>query len=152
MSEDSESTDIFRLLTEDSKRKKKSRREELIESVDVKEFFEKGEISIDKKTCEGVECKLCIDACPTNALFWKAGEIGIIPELCIYCMACVWSCIVDDCIRIRRLRSKGEYEEFSNPKKVLSLLQRINTKKRIERVLRRMDWEKKLSLEKDSLK
>jgi Fe-S-cluster-containing hydrogenase component 2 len=151
LSKESGSTDIFRLLTEDSKRKKKEKREKLIESVDVKEFFEEGEISIDKKTCKGAECKLCLDACPTNALYWKAGEVGIVQELCIYCMACVWSCIVDDCIHVRRIRPDGEVEEFSTLKDVRSLLQKINTQKRLKRVLSCIDWERKLLLEKDSL-
>jgi Na+-translocating ferredoxin:NAD+ oxidoreductase RNF subunit RnfB len=59
--------------------------------------------------------KLCIKACPTNALFWKAGMVGIIEELCIYCGACVLNCIVDDCIKIVRkdqtVRLKGSADQ-----------------------------------------
>jgi Fe-S-cluster-containing hydrogenase component 2 len=97
----------------------------------VKEFFEEGTISIDKNTCKGVECKLCIKACPTNALYWKAGEVGIAEELCIYCTACVYSCIVDNCIQVSRKRPNSQTEKFSTQKQVLTLLDNINTRKRV---------------------
>ena len=125
-------TDIFTLLSEASKRKKKEKRAQILESMKVKEFFEEGSISIDKKTCKGVECKLCIKACPTNALYWKNGEIGIVNELCVFCAACVANCIVDNCIRISRKRPNGGVEKFSKPMDVLILLNNINSQKRME--------------------
>ena len=103
-------------------------------SSGVKEFFEEGNISVDKRTCQGLECKLCIKACPTNALYWKAGEIEVVDDLCVYCGACVLSCMVDDCIKITRKREDGKVEKFSKPKDVLKLENRINAKKRFERV------------------
>lgn len=98
----------------------------------VEEFFVEGSISIDKRTCQGVECKLCIDVCPTNALFWRAGEVGITPELCIYCGACVLNCIVDDCMKIVRKRLTGEVETFSKPTQVIMLQHCINAKNVLE--------------------
>jgi ferredoxin len=68
------SIDIYGRLLEASKRKKREKRAQLLQSIGVKEFFEEGNIKIDMKTCKGVECKLCIKACPTNALYWKTGE------------------------------------------------------------------------------
>ncbi len=133
-SEESSTVDIFQLLEETSERKRRKRREDLLKPLDVTEFFANGNISVDKRTCQGVECKLCIDVCPTNALFWKAGEIGITPELCIYCGACVLSCIVDDCIEIVRTRASGEVERFSKPAEFTILQNCINTKKRLQRV------------------
>jgi len=127
------SADIFQLLTETTEKERKKRREELLAPLGVKEFFAEGGITINKRTCKGVECKLCIEACPTNALFWKAGDIGIIEELCVYCGACVLSCIVDDCIKIVRKRLNGEVESFSKPKDFTTLQYDINTKKRVER-------------------
>jgi Fe-S-cluster-containing hydrogenase component 2 len=129
------STDIFQLLTETTKKERKKQRLELLASLSVKEFFTEGSITINKRTCQGVECKLCIKACPTNALFWKAGEVGIIKELCIYCGACVLSCIVDDCVKIIRKRATGEVENFSKPKDFTILQNNINTKKRIKSIL-----------------
>ncbi len=126
--------DIFQLLTETTSKEKRKKREELLASFGVKEFFVEGKIEINKRTCKGVECKLCIKACPTNALFWKAGEVGIIEELCIYCGACVLNCIVDDCIKISRKRVDGEVESFSKPKEFTALQHSINVKKRRERV------------------
>ena len=126
--------DIFQLLTETSEKERQRRRKELIASLGVKEFFEEGNITIDKRTCKGIECKLCIKACPTCALFWKAEGVEITKELCIYCGACVLSCIVDDCIRISRKRENGEHETFSTPRGFTMLQQCINAKKRLERV------------------
>jgi len=128
------SKDIFTLLSEASKRKKKEKRAQILESMKVKEFFEEGSISIDKKTCKGLECKLCIKACPTNALYWKFGEIGIDEELCVFCSACVANCIVDNCIRISRKRPNGGTERFNTPMGVLILLNNINSEKRMEAI------------------
>jgi len=131
--EKSSSLDIFQLLEETTEKEKKKHREELLAPLGIEEFFVDGSISINKRTCQGVECKLCVEACPTNALFWRAGEVGITPELCIYCAACVLSCIVDDCMKIVRERSTGEVESFSKPTEVMVLLHCINARKRFER-------------------
>ena len=127
------SADIFQLLTKATEKEKKKRRLELLTPLKLKDFFIEGSITINKKTCRGIECKLCIKGCPTNALFWRAGEIRIVEELCISCGACVLSCIVDDCIKIARKRSTGEVESFSKPKDFITLQHSINAKKRFER-------------------
>ncbi|MEM2917862.1 MAG: hypothetical protein QXN63_05890, partial [Candidatus Bathyarchaeia archaeon] len=54
------SSDIFSLLVETSEKEKRKRREELLAPLGVKEYFVDGSITIDKRTCKGVECKLCI--------------------------------------------------------------------------------------------
>jgi NAD-dependent dihydropyrimidine dehydrogenase PreA subunit len=128
------SVDFFRLLTETDDSEKKKRRKELLAPLGVEEFFAEGRITINKRTCEGVGCKLCIKACPTNALYWKAGEVGITDELCIYCGSCVLNCIVDDCIEIKRRRSTGEVESFSKPEDFMTLQNKINARKRYERI------------------
>jgi Fe-S-cluster-containing dehydrogenase component len=128
------SYDIFSSLVETGEKERRKRREELLAPLGIKEFFVDGSITIDKRTCRGVECKLCIKACPTNALFWRAtGEVGITEELCIYCGACVLNCIVDNCIRITRKRENGEIEKFSTPRAFTILENAINSKKRQER-------------------
>jgi ferredoxin len=95
---------IFDLLNEESEavneeEERKKRRKELIEPTGVKELFKDGKITINKFTCVGGQCKLCIKACPTNALYWGTGEVGIIDDLCVYCGACVVNCMVDNCIK-----------------------------------------------------
>lgn len=137
--DDGSSVNIFDLLSEASEeeektKKLKSRRAELLESMGVEECFEEGNIEIDMRKCLGIECNLCVKACPTNALYWKAGDIGITEDLCIYCSACVANCCVDNCIRVTRKRSDGEIETFSTPKDVLELQCNINSKKRRNRV------------------
>ena len=135
VNEDSAAIDIFGLLSDSGEKVEQKRlREELLGPIGVKEFFADGKISINKRTCQGLECKLCIKACPTNALYWKQGEVGIVDELCVYCGACVLSCMIDDCIKIQRTRENGKLEKFSKPKDVLRLQNTINTKKRFDRV------------------
>jgi ferredoxin len=128
--------DIFGLLSEDNpEQAKKKRRQELLEPTGVKELFKEGNISINKHTCEGVQCKLCVKACPTNALYWKNGEVGIVEDLCVYCGACVLNCMVDDCIKIERKREDGKVERFSKPKDIIMLEEKLNGRKRSERVM-----------------
>ena len=124
--------DIFEALLESSKKQKRAKREELLKSVNVKELFEEGNIRIDMKTCKGIECQFCIKVCPTKALYWKAGEIAITNDLCIYCTSCVLNCMVDDCIKVTRKRKNGIVEQFSKPSDVFALGENVNTGKRIE--------------------
>ena len=134
---DNSGVNIYELLLEASEKKKKEKREkraELLKSVGVEEYFEEGSIKIDMKTCKGRECNLCVEACPTNALYWKAGEIGIVEDLCVYCAACVFSCVVDNCIEVTRKRPGGKIEKFSTPRDVLTLLSGINSGKRFDRL------------------
>ena len=129
------SMDIYGILLEAGKKKNREKRAQLLQSIEAKEFFEEGKISIDMKTCRGVECKFCIIVCPTNALYWKSsGEVGITEELCIYCASCVLNCIVDNCIKVERKRSNGEMEQFSKPSDVTKLLEDVNTRKRMKTV------------------
>jgi len=128
---DSESSvDIYQLLLETSKRQRIEERARLLQSVGVKEYFEEGSIRIDMRTCRGTECELCIKVCPTNALYWRSGEIGIVEDLCVFCGACVLNCIVDNCIQVTRKRPNGETERFSTPEDVLTLLHTVGSQKR----------------------
>jgi NAD-dependent dihydropyrimidine dehydrogenase PreA subunit len=125
--------DIYGRLLEAAERKKREKlekRKALLESLGVKEFFEEGKIRIDMKTCKGVECKLCIKACPTNALYWEAGEVGITRDLCVYCTSCVLNCMVDNCIEVERKRADGQTERFSTPDQVRALQERVNSERR----------------------
>ena len=132
---DSSAFDIFGLLSENTEEKaKKKRRQELLEPTGVKELFEEGKISVNKFTCVGGQCKLCIKACPTNALYWTTSGVGITEDLCVYCGACVLCCMVDDCIKVERKREDGKTERFSKPKDVIMLQEKINGQKRLERV------------------
>jgi NAD-dependent dihydropyrimidine dehydrogenase PreA subunit len=129
------SMDIYGILLEAGKKKNREKRAQLLQSIEAKEFFEEGKISIDMKTCRGVECKFCIKMCPTNALYWKSsGEVGITEELCIYCASCVLNCMVDNCIKVERKRSNGEMEQFSKPSDVTKLLEDVNTRNRMKTV------------------
>ncbi len=128
--------DIFSLMSKSEKAEKQKSANDILAQTNVKVFFKKGKISVNKFTCTGVQCKLCIKVCPTNALYWKnSGEIGIIPELCVYCGACVLSCMVDDCIKIERKRDDGTVEKFSKPTDVYALEEKISCNKRVQRAI-----------------
>jgi NAD-dependent dihydropyrimidine dehydrogenase PreA subunit len=133
MPEKKSQTDVFQLLLEASKQRK-SRKAELLEGLKVKEFFEKGSITINERTCQGLECELCIKTCPTKALYWRGGKVGIVEDLCVYCGACVLCCIVDDCVKISRKRKDGTVERFSKPVEVIRLCDAWNTRRRHKRV------------------
>lgn len=133
---------IFDLMNEDEENQRqvdeedqrRQRRKELLGPTSVKELFKDGKISINKFTCVGGQCKLCIKACPTNALYWGTGEVGIIDDLCVRCGACVLSCMVDNCVKVERTREDGKIERFSKPSEVVKLQERINADKRFKRV------------------
>jgi ferredoxin len=133
---------IFDLMAEEEahetqvseEEERKQRRKELLEPTGMKEIFKDGKISINKFTCVGGQCKICVKECPTNALYWGTGEVGIIDDLCVYCGACVLNCMVDNCIKVERTREDGTKEVFSKPKDVIKLQEKNNTKKRLQRV------------------
>ncbi len=135
----SSDVDIFELLsgkTEKTELRSQSnnQRQELLAATGMREIFSEGKIRVNKHTCVGVQCKLCIKACPTNALYWKTGEVGIIEDLCVYCGACVLSCMVDDCIKVTRKRENGKTERFGKTREVLMIAERYSTGKRFLRV------------------
>src|SRR5512139_253915 len=138
----SKSPSIFDLMNEeeesqrqvDEEAERRQRRKELLSPTGVKDIFKNGKISINKFTCVGGQCKLCIKACPTNALYWGTGEVGIIDDLCVRCGACVLNCMVDDCIKVERTREDGKVERFGKPREVVKLQEHINAGKRFERV------------------
>lgn len=131
---------IFDLMNEESEsqvdeeEEKRRRRKELLEPTGVKELFKEGKIDINKFTCVGGQCRLCIKACPTNALYWNSGSVGVIEDLCVYCGACVLNCMVDNCIKVERKRDDGKLERFSKPSDVIKIAERQNSQKRFERV------------------
>ncbi len=126
-------SDIFHLLLGASQKREKKERTRLLQSIGVEEKFVEGNLRIDWKICRGVDCRLCIDACPTHALYWREGEVGIAKELCIFCVGCVGVCLIDDCIQVSRKRPDGKIEKFGNAGEVLTLLRNVNSKKAVER-------------------
>ena len=133
---------IYDLLSDEVdeiKEEKKNRRAELLESIGVEDRFEDGSIKIDMRTCRGIECNLCVKACPTNALYWRAGEIGIEEDLCIHCTACVLNCCVDNCIKVTRKRPSGKTETYSTPKEALEVNRLVAAQHAREKVKLRVE-------------
>jgi NAD-dependent dihydropyrimidine dehydrogenase PreA subunit len=134
---DSSSVDIFGLLDSKEKeepKKEQSQRQELLSTTKVKDLFPEGKITVNRYTCIGVQCKLCIKVCPTNALYWSNEGVGIIDDLCVHCHACVLSCMVPECIKIDRKRSETDSENFGKISDIVSIDEKLNAKKRVSRV------------------
>lgn len=130
---DEKPKEIYDILLGAEKIRKRKQRAELLHAVGVgEEYFEEGKIKIDSSTCKGAECKLCVKACPTNALYWDEGKVKIEEDLCIYCGACILSCMVDNCIVIARKRKSGEIEKFGTPREVALLMDRRMVQRRGE--------------------
>ncbi|MFH0897110.1 MAG: 4Fe-4S dicluster domain-containing protein [Candidatus Bathyarchaeota archaeon] len=130
---DEQPKEIYEILLESEKIRKKKLRAEFLRAVGVSDqYFEEGNIKIDSSTCKGTECKLCVKACPTNALYWNEGKVKIEKDICIYCSACVLSCMVDNCIVIARKRKSGEIEKFGTPREVALLMDRRIVQRRGE--------------------
>jgi Fe-S-cluster-containing hydrogenase component 2 len=139
------SVNIYDLLSDEVseiKKEKKNRRAKLLESIGVEDRFEDGNIKIDMRTCRGIECNLCVKACPTNALYWRAGEIGIEEDLCIHCTACVLNCCVDNCIKVTRKRPDGKTESFSTPKEAVEVNRLVAAQNTREKVKLRVEESK----------
>ena len=139
----SSAIDIFDLLSDsevkasvknDENSRAKTHREELLGTTKVKDLFPEGTITINKHTCVGVQCKLCIKACPTNALYWTSQGIAVTEDLCVHCDACVLCCMVDDCIKVTRKREDGKEERFGKTRDVLILENQVNAKRRFQRI------------------
>jgi Na+-translocating ferredoxin:NAD+ oxidoreductase RNF subunit RnfB len=137
----SAAVDIFDMLSDSGNKAseekscpEKSQREELLATTKVKDLYPEGTVTINKYTCVGVQCKLCIKACPTNALYWTNSGIGIIEDLCVHCEACVLCCMVDDCIKVTRKREDGKTEQFSKTRDVIALNNELNARKRLQRI------------------
>ena len=146
-----QSINIYDLLSDEVaeiKEEKKNRRAELLESIGVEDRFEDGSINIDMRTCRGLECNLCVKSCPTNALYWRAGEIGIEEDLCIHCTACVLNCCVDNCIKVTRKRPNGKTETFSTPKEALEVNRLVAAHNAREKVKLRVEDSEECSINK----
>jgi Na+-translocating ferredoxin:NAD+ oxidoreductase RNF subunit RnfB len=133
--------DIFDLLSGSDEKEssepeeaESNQRAELLASTKAKDLFPKGTVTINKYSCVGVQCKYCIKACPTNALYWTNEGVGIIEDLCLHCQACVLSCMVDNCIKVTRKRDEKTDEQFSKTRDTVKLSQKISGKKRFTRV------------------
>jgi ferredoxin len=144
MPKDSSTIDIFDMLSESTPAKEeerpqtpqKTQRQELLETTKYKDQdrYPEGTITINKYTCVGGQCKLCIKVCPTNALYWSNSGVEVIEDLCLHCDACVLSCMVDDCIKVTRKREDGKTESFSKIRDIMVLVNGANAKKRAQRI------------------
>jgi len=85
------------------------------DAIIVEKVFS-GEIKVDVDSCQA--CGVCIEVCPSNAIFFPKFEIGKEPErikvnedVCIYCGACEKACPLNGITVIRKNVSysvKGE--------------------------------------------
>ena len=97
---------------------------------DTPDLFQNISLTIDHPICILGQCRLCLDKCPTNALYQKE-RVELIPELCIGCGACVLVCMVPGCIKLVRERKDNHKKEtLSVPKDVEKSLNAVNKRKK----------------------
>jgi len=126
--------DIFSMMVEEEEKRRRALREEVLGTLGIQDIFVKGSVSVDMRKCYGRECDMCVKACPTRAIFWRDNELVIQEEICIFCTACVANCMVEGCIRVRRVRPDGTVEEYSSVREVAVLLRSISGRKALEAV------------------
>ncbi len=127
---DSSSPDIYSLLLKEQKKPSVNKTEILHSMGITQQYYEEGSLMIDISICLGVECKLCIKACPTNALYWDEARVKLEEDLCIYCSACVLNCVVDNCMVLTRRGSDGKVSRFGTPRRAALVNNSIASKKR----------------------
>lgn len=97
---------------------------------DTPDLFQNISLTIDHPICILGECRLCLDKCPTNALYQKE-RVELIPELCIGCGGCVLVCMVPGCIKLVRERKNNHKKEILTvPKDVEKSLNAVNKRKK----------------------
>ena len=110
--------------------------QKIIDDLGIKrEDFDFIELKIDHATCRLGECRLCIEHCPTNALY-QSEKVELVPDLCIACGGCVLLCMVPKCMELTRVRkATGQKETMRTTNEVKKLLGALNTRKR-QKILR----------------
>jgi len=99
---------------------------------DAPDLFQNVSLTIDHATCRLGECRICIDKCPTNALFQQE-RVELIPELCVGCGGCVLLCMVPGCIKLVRVRKDtGQKETLTIPRDVEKSLRALNKRKKLD--------------------
>ncbi|MFX0094695.1 MAG: hypothetical protein ACFFBD_23365 [Candidatus Hodarchaeota archaeon] len=105
--------------------------QKIIDDLGIKrEDFEFVELKIDHSICRLGECRLCLEHCPTNALY-QSDKVELIPDLCIACAGCILLCMVPKCMKLTRIRKvTGQKEVLQTTTEVKNLINAQNSKKR----------------------
>lgn len=111
----------------------------MLEELNAPQLFDEIQLSIDDPVCVRSQgCRLCVDKCPTKALY-MGNKVELIQDLCIGCGGCVRVCMVPGCITlIRRRKSTGRLENSSTPLDTQKIDAAENARKKYALILNRI--------------
>jgi Na+-translocating ferredoxin:NAD+ oxidoreductase RNF subunit RnfB len=110
----------------------------MLEELNAPQHFDEITLSIDDPICVRSQgCRLCVDKCPTNALY-MGNKVELVQALCIGCGGCIRVCMVPGCITLTRKRkSTGRVEKFSTPLQTQKIDAAENARKKYVLILER---------------
>ncbi len=103
----------------------------ILEELNAPQLFKDIVLSIDDPICVRSQgCKLCVDKCPTKALY-MGNKVELISGLCNGCGGCVRVCMVPGCMTLTRTRiDTNRIEKFSTPNQIQKIDNARNALKR----------------------
>ncbi|MHA2233453.1 MAG: ATP-binding protein [Candidatus Hodarchaeales archaeon] len=110
----------------------------MLEELNAPQLFDEIQLLIDDPVCVRSQgCRLCVDKCPTKALY-MGNKVEFIQDLCNGCGGCVRVCMVPGCITLtRRRKSTGRLENFSTPLDTQKIDAAENARKKYALILKR---------------
>lgn len=111
----------------------------MLEELNAIDYFADITLTIDDPICVRSQgCKLCVDKCPTKALY-MGNKVELIQELCIGCGGCIRVCMVPGCMTLtRRRKSTGRMDKFSTPLQTQKIDAAENARKKHILILERI--------------
>ncbi|MFW9917829.1 MAG: hypothetical protein ACFFGZ_19690 [Candidatus Thorarchaeota archaeon] len=113
--------------------------EKMLAELNAPQLYDEINLAIDDPVCVRSQgCKLCVEKCPTKALY-MGNKVELIQELCIACGGCVRVCMVPGCITLtRRRKTTGRVDKFSTPLQAQKIDAAENARKKHILILERI--------------
>ena len=113
--------------------------QKILEELNAPQLYDEIKLSIDDAICVRSQgCKLCVEKCPTHALY-MGNKVELIQDLCNGCGGCIRVCMVPGCMSLTRKRKNtGRLEKFSRPLQAQKIDAAENSRKKHRLILDRI--------------